>query len=152
MKIKTVLITLIIIAVLAQITGAVLNSMVMSANSGMPTIACTEAIGKWVNIDNNTKFTHLADIIIVGDYVLSIGDLLIIFGVSLSMLTVWIALPQGRKFFPLLIASIAGIIISTAIPDNLISTLLCELAAIGTILFIYWKYLSSKKAKESIEM
>jgi hypothetical protein len=152
MKTRIILISLISIAVLTQIIGAVLNSLVISANGGMPTVACAEAIGKWVVLNGNTKFVFLADVIRVWNYALSIGDLLIIAGVTLSMITVWIAIPQGRKLFPLLIVNIIGILLSTAVPDNLILTLIFEITAIYTILVIYGRYLSAKRAKAAIKI
>jgi hypothetical protein len=147
MKHRKMVMSLLPVAVLTEAVGAVLNRIVISANGGMPTIACTGAFNKWVSLTQETKLAFLSDVIRVGNYAISVGDLFIITGIVTNMITIWIAMPQGRKFFPLLIASVIGIFMSIAEPNHLVSTLLFETAAIVTILAIYWKYRSTLKTK-----
>lgn len=147
MKHRKMVILLLPVAILTEAVGAVLNRIVISANGGMPTIACARAFDEWVSLNQETKLALLSDVIRVGNYAVSVGDLFIITGIVTNMITIWIAMPQGRKFFPLLIASVFGIFLSIAEPNHMVSTLLCETAAIGTILAMYWKYHSSIKIK-----
>jgi len=122
-----------------EVVGTILNRIVVSANGGMPAVGCTEAFGKWVPMNAETKFAFLSDVIPVGNYITSIGDLFFMIGIALSMIGVWIVVPQGRKFFPQLIASVIGIFWSTTVPDCIISTFLFEIAAIGTLFSIYFQ-------------
>ena len=138
--------SLICVAVLTQTIGAALNRIVIILNRGMPAVGDTVAFGKYVPINQGTRLVLLADVIRVGDYVLSVGDLFFFTGIFTCLIALWIAIPQGRKFFPLLIASVSGIFLSVAQLNNITLTL-CEIAAIGTILAIYWKYRSSIKTK-----
>jgi hypothetical protein len=87
----------------------------------------------------------------VGDYAISVGDLFIFAGMVTSMIAIWIALPQGRKLFPILISSIIGIYWSLTLPNNMISTLLFITAAVSTLSAMYWKYRSSNKIKATVK-
>jgi hypothetical protein len=145
MKHRNAVIILLFVSILAQAVGALLNRIVISINMGMPTIAAVTAISKWVPINPVTQLPALADVIRVGDYALSIGDLFIITGLFISMSALWLAIPAGRKFFPLLIASVIGIFLSIAEPNHIVSTVLCEIAAVGTIIVMYWSYRASLK-------
>ena len=109
MKHRKMVTSLLPVAILTEAVGAVLNRIVISANGGMPTIAYARTFGKWVSLNQETKLALLSDVIRVGNYAVSVGDLFIITGIVTNMLTIWIAMPQGRKFFPLLIASVLGI-------------------------------------------
>lgn len=140
MKRRKLVISLLPLAMLTEAAGAVLNRVVVSANGGMPTIGYPEASSKWVPLNPETKLALLSDVIRVGNYALSIGDLLFTTGIVISMITIWIVMPQGRRFFPILIASVFGIFWSIAQPNHMVSTLLFETAATGTILAIYLKY------------
>jgi hypothetical protein len=60
------------------------------------------------------------------------------------MVAMWIAFPFGRKFFPIIIVSLLGILWSIAEP-NMESAFFFEAAAICTILVIFWKYRSTLK-------
>ncbi len=139
MKHKKIVILLLSLTVLSITTGAVLNRIVVSANGGMPTIRNTEAVGRWIAISQATRFIFLSDIIRIGWYDLSVGDLFIITGIAISMITVWIAMPKTRKFLPLLIANVIGIFMSRSLPDSIISTLLFTIAAVVTVLVMYFK-------------
>jgi hypothetical protein len=147
MKHRKIVILLLPVAVLTEAVGGVLNRIAISANGGMPTIACPMAFSKWVPINPETKFALLSDVMRVGNYAVSVGDLFIITGIAINMIAIWIAIPQGRKFFPPLIASVFGIFLSIAVPNQIVPTLFFETAAIGTILAIYWKYRSTLKTK-----
>ena len=113
----------------------------------MPTIGCASAFSKWVPIDQGTKLTALSDVIRVGNYALSMGDLFIITGLFISISALWLAIPAGRKFFPFLVASVVGVFMSIAEPNRIISTVLCEIAAVGTIIAMYWSHRSAIKAQ-----
>ena len=147
MKHRNAVIILLLVSILAQGVGALLNRIVVSSNMGMPTIASAAAIRKWVPINPATQLPMLADVIRVGDYALSVGDLFIITGLFISMSALWLAIPAGRKFFPLLIASVIGIFLSIAEPNRIVSTILCEIAAVGTIIAMYWSYRASLKPR-----
>lgn len=144
MKHRKIVISLILVAVLTQAVGAILNLVVISNNGGMPTIAYPTIFGNWVSINQGTKFAFLSDVIRLGYYAISVGDLVFITGIVTSMIAVWIAMPQARKFFSLLIISVFGVFLSTA-ENNLASKLLSETAAVGTILVMYWKHRSALK-------
>ena len=143
MKHHRVVIILVLVAIFAQVVGALLNRIVISCNMGMPTVACASALSKWVPIGPGTRLAALSDVIRVGGYALSIGDLFIISGLFISVSALWLAIPAGRKFFPFLIVSVIGIFLSIAEPNNMVSTLLCEIAAVGTVLAMYWAHRSS---------
>jgi len=150
MKHKKMLIIFVLVAVLSLGVGAVLNRVVRSLNQGMPSIGLTLAFGKYVPINQGTKLVFLADVIRAGNYVLSVGDLFFFTGIFICLIALWIAVPQGRKFFPVLIASIIGIFMSVA-QANMRSTILCETAAVLSILVIYWSYRSNKRGKVVIQ-
>ena len=114
MKHRKMLIILLLMAIVTQAIGAILNRIVISSNLGMPTIGCASAFSKWVPIDQGTKLTALSDVIRVGNYALSMGDLFIITGLFISMSALWLAIPAGRKFFPFLVASVVGVFMSIA--------------------------------------
>jgi hypothetical protein len=136
-------------AVLAQGTGTVLNRIEVLFNRGMPAIGCVTAIGKYVPINQHTKIVALADVIRVGDYALSAGDLFFFSGLIIELIILWIAIPKGRKFFPLLIVSLCGIFCSIAEPNQLRATILCEIAAVLSVLAIYWKHRSNVKTNST---
>lgn len=151
MKNEKFLKMVLIAAVLIQGTGALFNGIVKSLNRGMPIIGYTAASGKYVPINPGTKLVFLADVIPVGNYIFSAGDLFFLTGVLLSLVALWVALPQGRKFLPFLVISIIGIILSVAQPNDMKSTLLCETAAAISALGIYWSYFSDNKEKNSTQ-
>jgi hypothetical protein len=138
-------ISLIGFAVIAQVSGAVLNRIVIARNEGMPSIACTAPLGKWVSIGESTKYHALSDIFKIGNYALSLGDLLIIAGLTASLAALWLAIPKARKFFIFLVASLVGIFLSIAEPDKMIITVSCEITALVTVLAMYWAYRSEKR-------
>jgi uncharacterized membrane protein YiaA len=150
MKHKKTLKSLLLIAILSVSVGAVLNCIVRSLNRGMPAIGYTVALGKYVPINQGTKLVFLADIMRLGNYVLSVGDLFFFTGIFICLIALWIAVPQGRKFFPLLIVSIIGIFMSVA-QANMRSTELLETAAVLSTLVIYWSYRSSIRKKAVIK-
>ena len=119
--------------------GGVLNSIVVSSNEGMPAIGTITAYGRWVPINQGTKFLWLSDIIRAGWFTLSFGDMFIITGIIIGMTTVWIAMQKARKVFPLLVANVIGIAISRSLPDDIISTLLFTTAASVSLLAMYFK-------------
>ena len=145
MKHKKILTILLLTGVLTIGIGAVLNYLVRSLNRGMPAIGYIVASGKYVPITQGTKLAFLADVIRAGDYVLSVGDLFFFTGIFTFLIALWTALPQGRKFFPLLIISIIGIFLYLPMRNDTISTLLFQVAAVGTILAMYLKYRSSNE-------
>jgi len=151
MKHKKILKILLITAVLSVSVGAILNHVVRSVNEGMPSIGLTSAFGKYVPINQGTKLVFLADVIRAGSYILSVGDLFFFTGIFICLIALWVTLPPGRKFFPLLIASIIGIFMSVA-QANMRSTVLCEVAAVLSLLLIYWSYRSCIRKKSVIEM
>jgi hypothetical protein len=110
--------------------------------SGMPSIGLTLALGKYVPINQGTKLVFLADVIRAGNYILSVGDLFFLTGIFTCLIALWVAVPQGRKFIPLLIVSILGIFMSVA-QSNVRSTLLCETTAVLSTLVIYWSHRSN---------
>ena len=130
--------------------GVILNRVVTSANAGMPSIGINEAFGKWVPLGSGTKFAFLSDVIPIGDYAVSIGDLLFITGIAMNMIAIWIAFPPSRKFFPILIVSFLGILWSIAEP-NMMFALAFEMLAVGLLLGIFLKYRSTlkKRSKQS---
>jgi hypothetical protein len=140
MKHKKIITLLLAMVLVTIIVGAVLNIIVVSSNGGMPTIGYTASIDRWVPIDEATKYSSLSDIIHIGNYVLSFGDLFILAGAAICPILLWIALPRGRKLLPLFIVNIIGVILSRAIPHNAVPTLLFMLAAIGCVLIMYSKY------------
>lgn len=142
-KRKPVMIVLSVI-ILIETVGTILNRVVMSANGGMPTIFVKEAFGKWVPLNPETKFAFLSDVIRVGYYAVSIGDLLLLTGIATNLIAIWIAFPYSRKFFPILVASFLGILLSIAEP-NMILAFLFETVAMCTMLIIFWKYRSTLK-------
>jgi hypothetical protein len=150
-KHKRVLISLISVAVSTQVVGIFSNHVVMSLNKGMPVLGLAASFGKWVPFDQGTKLPLLTDVIRVGMYYGSIGDLFIVIGLVTCMTAIWIAMPQGRKFFPLLVASTLGIFWSESQVNNVTTTFLCVTAGVGTILAIYWKYRSSNKSKAMVK-
>jgi hypothetical protein len=150
MKHQKILKGLLLIAVLSVSVGAVLNRVVRSLNRGMPAIGYTVALGRYVPINQGTKLVFLADIMRLGNYVLSVGDLFFFTGIFICLIALWIAVPQGRKFFPLLIVSIIGIFMSVA-QANMGSTVLCETAAVLSTLVIYWSYRSNVREKPVIQ-
>lgn len=139
MKHRKIVISLLPVMLLLFAVGAVLNTIVVSANGGMPVIGSSTAVGRWIPINPGTKFVRLSDIIVVGSYALSAGDLFIIAGIVTSTIAVWIAMRKARKFFLLLIPNVIGIFISRSLPGNLIPTLLFTTAAVGTLLIMYRK-------------
>jgi hypothetical protein len=145
MKHRKTLKILLAATILAEAVGAILNRIVVYLNRGMPTAGLAQAFGKWVALNQETKLPLLADIISIGPYTMSTGDLFFIAGLVTGLIALWIVLPQGRQFFPLLIFSIFGIILSTPIPNDVISVILFQFAAIGTILAMYLKYRSINK-------
>ena len=150
MKHKKILTILSLTAILTITAGAVLNSTVRALNRGMPIIGYP-AFGKYVPISEGTKFVFLADVIRIGDYVLSIGDLFFFTGILTCLVALWLALPQGRKFFPLVIINLIGIFWSIAQPNHLPSTILCEMAAVVSILAMYWSYRSNIREQAVIK-
>ena len=150
-KHKKVLISLIFVAVLTQAAGVFSNHMAMYENGGMPALGLAAAFGKWVPFNRGTKLPLLSDVIRIGVYYVSMGDLFIILGLVTCMIAIWIALPQGRKFFPLLVASVVGIFWSESQVNNMTSTLLCVSAGVSTILAMYWKYRTSHKSKAMVK-
>jgi len=98
-KRKKLIVALLIVTVLANIVGAILNCIVVCANRGMPTIAYAQAVGKWVSLTPETRFSYLSDIIRVGSYVISIGDLFIIIAMVVNLVTVWMAIPRVENSF-----------------------------------------------------
>jgi hypothetical protein len=138
MKKRKVVISVLSVIVLIETVGIILNRVVMSANGGMPTVVVKEAFDKWVPLNPGTRFPFLSDVIQVGYYAVSIGDLLLLTGIAANMVAIWMAFPPSRKFFPILIVSFLGILWSIAEP-NMMSAFLCETVAVGTILVIFWK-------------
>ena len=138
---------LVIAAILTQAIGAALNRIVIASNGGMPSIAMTVKLGKWVPIYQGTKFAALADIIRVGNFAFSMGDFFFIAGLILEMILLWIAIPQGRKFLPLLIASVSGIFFFIAGPNNITPIILCETAAVVALAGMYYSYRSDIRKK-----
>jgi uncharacterized membrane protein len=112
----------------------------------MPTIGYEGESGMWVPINQETRFAFLSDVIRVGNYVGSLGDLFIIISMVTIMIATWIAMPQGRKLFPILVVSAFGIILSRA-EAVYVATLLFLIAAVGTVLAMYFKYRSSVKTR-----
>jgi hypothetical protein len=147
MKHKKILITLLITGVLTVGVGSVLNSLVRLLNRGMPAIGYTLAAGKYVPITQGTKLAFLGDVILAGGYVLSVGDLFFFTGILTCLIALWVAIPPGRKFFPLLIISIIGIFWSIAQQNPATSIVLCETAAVVSVLSMYWSYRSSVRKK-----
>jgi hypothetical protein len=139
MKHKKILKILLLMAVLSVSIGAILNHVVRSVNRGMPSIGLTSAFGKYVPINQGTKLVFLADVIRVGSYILSVGDLFFFTGIFICLIALWVTLPPGRKLFPILIASIIGIFMSVA-QAKLRLIILCEVAAVLSILVIYLSY------------
>ena len=150
MKHKKILKILLLTAVLSLGVGAVLNHVVRSLNRGMPAIGYTVALGRYVPIHQGTKLVSLADVIRAGSYILSVGDLFFFTGIFICLIALWVALPQGRRFFPVLIASCIGIFMSVA-RANMGSTLLCETAAVLSTLVIYWSYRYNMSTKPVIQ-
>ncbi len=148
MKHKKTAIGLVSTGVILITVGAILNCAVVTANGGMPSPIYSEAAGKWVPLTSITHLPVLADVIPVWQYALSIGDVFFIIGMAVNLLAVWVAFRPGRIFFPLLVISIPGIFLSGAVPGNQLSTTLFMLAAIGTLLAIYWKYRRIEKISE----
>ena len=151
MKHKKILIILLVAAVLAEAVGSISNRIEILLNRGMPAFGYTIAFGKYVPLNQGTKLVFLADVIRMGDYVLSVGDLLFFTGMVTALIALWIALSEGRKFFPFLIASLLGIFLSIAKPNHFIPTVLCEIAALGSILAMYWTYYSNVKKKAVVK-
>jgi hypothetical protein len=149
-KHKKILILLISIIGVTEAIGTVSNRVVMSLNRGMPAMGLAVAFGKWVPENQGTRLPLLTDVIRAGDYAISVGDLFIFAGMVTSMIAIWIALPQGRKLFPFLIASMIGIFWSLTLPNNMISTLLFMTAGVSTILGMYWKYRASNKNVKAV--
>jgi hypothetical protein len=141
---RKLLIIFLFVVVSIETLGAILNRIVISANGGMPAMGINQAFGKWVPLDSGTKFAFLSDVIRIGDYAVSIGDLFLLAGIATNMIAIWLAFPPSRKFFPILIASFLGILWSIAEP-NMVSALICEMLAIGFLLVIFWKYHSTLK-------
>jgi hypothetical protein len=147
MKHKKMLTILLLAIVLTIWVGAVLNGAVRSLNQGMPVIGCIVAFGKYVPINQETKLVFLADVIPIGNYVLSVGDLFFITGMFTCLIALWFALPQGRKYFPFLIVSIIGIFLNVAQTNQIQPLVLCEIASILSVLAIYYSYRSSGTEK-----
>jgi hypothetical protein len=147
MKRKKIVIILSVAAVLAEAVGVTLNRIEILLNRGMPAFGYTVAFGRYVPLNQGTKLVFLADVIRMGDYILSVGDLLLFTGMVTALIALWIAMPQGRKFFPFLIASLFGIFLSIAKPNHFIPTVLYEIAALGSILAMYWTCYSNVKKK-----
>jgi len=95
---KKILKILLLMAVLSVSIGAILNHVVRSVNRGMPSIGLTSAFGKYVPINQGTKLVFLADVIRVGSYILSVGDLFFFTGIFICLIALWVTLPPGRKF------------------------------------------------------
>ena len=150
MKHKKILKIFLLVAVLSLSIGAVLNRVVKFLNRGMPAIGYTVPLGRYVPIYQGSKLVFLADVIRLGNYVLSVGDLFFLTGIFICLIALWIAVLQGRKFFPLLIVSIIGIFMSVA-QANMRSTVLCETAAVLSTLVIYWSYRSNVSKKTVIQ-
>ena len=151
MKHKKTLIILISLSVLLQVIGAALNGIVKSLNRGMPVPGLTEAFDNHVPINQGTQLAFLADVIRIGGYALSVGDLLLIAGIFTCFIALWIALPQGRKFFPILIVSVIGIYLSVSLQNAMTSRVLCETAAAGSVVAMYWSYRSSIRKKATVK-
>ena len=90
-----------IMAVLTLVIGSVLNLVEISLNKGMPIIGHTIAIGRYVPINQGTKLAFLADVIRVGNYILSVGDLFVFTGIFACLITLWIALSKAASSFHL---------------------------------------------------
>jgi flagellar basal body-associated protein FliL len=135
-KIITLMLGIVLITIIA---GAILNTIVVSSNGGMPTIGYTASVDRWVPINETTKFSSLSDIIRIGHYVLSLGDVFIVIGAAICPIALWVALPKGRKMLPLFIMNIIGVIASRAIPYNILPTVLFTVAAVGCVLVMYSK-------------
>jgi len=146
MKHRNIVILLLITSIVTQVVGIILNCIVISMNRGMPTIGYEGESGMWVPINQETRFAFLSDVIRVGNYVGSLGDLFIIISMVTIMIATWIAMPQGRKLFPILVVSAFGIILSRA-EAVYVATLLFLIAAVGTVLAMYFKYRSSVKTR-----
>ena len=151
MKNKKILKIILLTAVLTLIVGTTLNCVVKSLNQGMPSNGCTVAYGRYVPINQGTKLVFLADVIPVGNYVLSLGDLFFITGILACLTAIWIALPQGRKFFPFLIVSVVWIILFAGTTNDMKSTFLCEIAAVLSICAVYWSYRSNNNEEVVIQ-
>jgi len=147
MKHKKMLPILLLITVLTIFVGVVLNDVVRSLNRGMPAICCAAAFGRYVPINSGTKLVFLADVIPVGNYIFSVGDLFFITGLFICLIALWLALPQGRKYFPFLIVSIIGIILYVAQANQIQPLVLCETASVLSVLAIYFSYRSSGTEK-----
>jgi hypothetical protein len=154
MKHKQMLKIVLVAAVLTICVGAFLNGIAKSLNQGMPVIELTAAFGRYVPIIPGTKLVFLGDVIPIGNYVFSVGDLFYFTGIFICLIAIWIALPKGRKFFPLLSVSMIGIFLSITKPDNLRPTVLTQVAAILSILGIFWQYRSgiSEKAESQTQV
>jgi hypothetical protein len=141
-----------IAAVTVQVIGAVLNRMVIALNGGMPSIALTVPVGKWVPLYQGTKLAVLADVIRVGNLAFSMGDLFFIAGLIAEMILLWVAIPQGRKFLPLLVASVLGIFFFIAGPNNLTPTILCETAALLAVSGMYYSYRDDLRKRTAVTL
>jgi hypothetical protein len=63
--------------------GALLNTLVVSANDGMPILNLEHAYGKWVPITWQTHYAFLGDVIPIFDFECSIGDVLMNLGTAI---------------------------------------------------------------------
>jgi hypothetical protein len=60
--------------------GALLNTLVVRANGGMPALNLDEAYSRWVPISSQTHYSFLGDVIPVLSYECSLGDILMYLG------------------------------------------------------------------------
>jgi hypothetical protein len=141
-----------IAAVTVQVIGAVLNRIVISLNGGMPSIALTVPMGKWVPLYQGTKLAVLADVIRVGNLAFSAGDLFFIAGLIAEMILLWVAIPQGRKFLPLLVASVLGIFFFITGPNNLTPIILCETVALLAVSGMYYSYRDDLRKRTAVTL
>jgi hypothetical protein len=142
---------LLLTTALTIFVGVVLNDVARSLNRGMPSIDCAAAFGRYVPINSGTKLVFLGDVIPVGHYIFSVGDLFFITGVFICVIALWIALPQGRKFFPFLIISIIGIFLNVGQGNKIQPLALCETASVLSILAMYYSYRSSSTEKAEVQ-
>jgi hypothetical protein len=63
--------------------GALLNTVVVRANGGMPALNLEVAYNRWVPLTPQTRYPVLADVIPLFDRQCSLGDILMYFGTAI---------------------------------------------------------------------
>jgi hypothetical protein len=77
--------------------GALLNTVVVRANGGMPAFKVDYAYGQWVPITTQTHYAFLGDIIPLFGYQCSIGDFVMPFGAAIYFYKVILYIYRGVK-------------------------------------------------------